>query len=334
MGSKAIRGYRWVCVDLARPRVVDEDGVLVLCRPAPAGGGADGVGCLMTGCASPECNCTEVSLDGVMLDARTEAVGFEVRKGDVALRLAAGSEMTAAPAAFALTLELSTGDLSSKDGSPPPAGLDLAWLGREMDGDLLDRLYAALLAGKGLIGTDEPRPCDEITEWARGDKMHYDYLFPGSRPDRYRVGGRLYDIGDVLCPDSSCGCATAILDVEEIIEDGVPVPIGHAIVSVPASSGASKDPARPRRLEFVPRAGFDRSLLETLYMLYRGRYPDENRLRERQERVRAAMKPLFGPRSEVPRLLSRAAPVGRNDPCPCGSGKKFKKCCGAAGTAR
>ncbi|WP_367280582.1 SEC-C metal-binding domain-containing protein [uncultured Desulfovibrio sp.] len=25
----------------------------------------------------------------------------------------------------------------------------------------------------------------------------------------------------------------------------------------------------------------------------------------------------------------RAAPrVGRNDPCPCGSGKKYKKCCG------
>jgi uncharacterized protein YecA (UPF0149 family) len=25
------------------------------------------------------------------------------------------------------------------------------------------------------------------------------------------------------------------------------------------------------------------------------------------------------------------APVSRNDPCPCGSGKKFKKCCGAGG---
>ena len=24
--------------------------------------------------------------------------------------------------------------------------------------------------------------------------------------------------------------------------------------------------------------------------------------------------------------------VGRNDPCPCGSGKKYKKCCGADGT--
>jgi uncharacterized protein YecA (UPF0149 family) len=29
--------------------------------------------------------------------------------------------------------------------------------------------------------------------------------------------------------------------------------------------------------------------------------------------------------------LRRDVPkVGRNDPCPCGSGKKFKKCCGAA----
>ena len=27
-------------------------------------------------------------------------------------------------------------------------------------------------------------------------------------------------------------------------------------------------------------------------------------------------------------LFGRATPkVGRNDPCPCGSGKKFKKCC-------
>lgn len=27
--------------------------------------------------------------------------------------------------------------------------------------------------------------------------------------------------------------------------------------------------------------------------------------------------------------VKRASPkVGRNDPCPCGSGKKYKKCCG------
>ncbi|MBN9659570.1 MAG: SEC-C domain-containing protein [Acidobacteria bacterium] len=26
----------------------------------------------------------------------------------------------------------------------------------------------------------------------------------------------------------------------------------------------------------------------------------------------------------------RSQKIGRNDPCPCGSGKKYKKCCGAA----
>ena len=36
---------------------------------------------------------------------------------------------------------------------------------------------------------------------------------------------------------------------------------------------------------------------------------------------------------EPPPTVRREAPkVGRNDPCPCGSGKKFKQCCGAAGT--
>jgi uncharacterized protein len=36
------------------------------------------------------------------------------------------------------------------------------------------------------------------------------------------------------------------------------------------------------------------------------------------------------PVQETGTTLVRAAPkIGRNDPCPCGSGKKFKKCCGA-----
>ena len=35
------------------------------------------------------------------------------------------------------------------------------------------------------------------------------------------------------------------------------------------------------------------------------------------------------PEIELPKPIKRNLPkVGRNDPCPCGSGKKFKKCCG------
>lgn len=34
------------------------------------------------------------------------------------------------------------------------------------------------------------------------------------------------------------------------------------------------------------------------------------------------------PLSNIPDFLRRTPKVGRNDPCPCGSGKKFKHCCG------
>ena len=40
--------------------------------------------------------------------------------------------------------------------------------------------------------------------------------------------------------------------------------------------------------------------------------------------------------SDLEKLLNPTPPAtaqktGRNDPCPCGSGKKYKKCCGASG---
>ena len=36
-----------------------------------------------------------------------------------------------------------------------------------------------------------------------------------------------------------------------------------------------------------------------------------------------------GEDTAAPATVKReAAKVGRNDPCPCGSGKKYKKCCG------
>ena len=43
-------------------------------------------------------------------------------------------------------------------------------------------------------------------------------------------------------------------------------------------------------------------------------------------RAKPRLSPM--PRLTLPRQPERKQKVGRNDPCPCGSGKKFKKCCG------
>ncbi len=44
------------------------------------------------------------------------------------------------------------------------------------------------------------------------------------------------------------------------------------------------------------------------------------------ERREAQQSPTSGPPVTVRRQTPK---IGRNDPCPCGSGKKYKKCCGA-----
>jgi preprotein translocase subunit SecA len=52
--------------------------------------------------------------------------------------------------------------------------------------------------------------------------------------------------------------------------------------------------------------------------------------RKRRELEQARMAGA-GDRQPVQQVVRGAAKVGRNDPCPCGSGKKYKKCCGAGG---
>jgi len=83
-------------------------------------------------------------------------------------------------------------------------------------------------------------------------------------------------------------------------------------------------------------------------MVFRIRVTDEMELEQMDEALRDQWKPSslshddasayeteadrgpVGSEQEKPEPIRRETPkVGRNDPCPCGSGKKYKKCCGS-----
>ena len=54
--------------------------------------------------------------------------------------------------------------------------------------------------------------------------------------------------------------------------------------------------------------------------------------REKKERIKAGLpgedeQPLPPPVEPIHSDKGKTE-IGRNDPCPCGSGKKYKKCCG------
>jgi len=90
-----------------------------------------------------------------------------------------------------------------------------------------------------------------------------------------------------------------------------PVPPGQ----LPLSAAAAAVASAAARAEEMPQ-----------------RLPDFARALERkQERQQKDLQYQTGPaQAEAPKPVRAGAKVGRNEPCPCGSGKKYKKCHGAS----
>ncbi len=81
----------------------------------------------------------------------------------------------------------------------------------------------------------------------------------------------------------------------------------------------------------------DRTEDETLRYLFLMRTPEEeealiHQYQQRKRREQAEMRMVGGGVMEKPQQVVRKEKIGRNDPCPCGSGKKYKKCHGAPTT--
>ncbi len=118
--------------------------------------------------------------------------------------------------------------------------------------------------------------------------------------------GHVYLAEDQYCLEPACTCDEFVAQFIDIPKGGKP--IGHAKASV-------------RRLQAPDVTG--PSLVRQLWR----ELLDQNgsrRLRDRFQRMRRVARERATPRSH-----SRDQKVGRNDQCPCGSGNKYKRCCGA-----
>ena len=54
----------------------------------------------------------------------------------------------------------------------------------------------------------------------------------------------------------------------------------------------------------------------------------KSEIRQNLERKQVVKKVITNESKETKRVTKKSTKVGRNDPCPCGSGKKYKNCCG------
>ena len=70
-------------------------------------------------------------------------------------------------------------------------------------------------------------------------------------------------------------------------------------------------------------------VINKLFRVRLAREEEVTRMEEEQRRQRNALTRQAAPPAAAPAPAKRdAGAVGRNDPCPCGSGRKYKKCCG------
>ncbi|MBA2847904.1 preprotein translocase subunit SecA [Thermosulfuriphilus ammonigenes] len=77
----------------------------------------------------------------------------------------------------------------------------------------------------------------------------------------------------------------------------------------------------------------ERIKAQTLAILFRIQVSREEEIEKIESRQRRPLRLVYSRGEEAeepkkPQPVRRAKKIGRNDPCPCGSGKKYKKCCG------
>jgi preprotein translocase subunit SecA len=96
----------------------------------------------------------------------------------------------------------------------------------------------------------------------------------------------------------------------------VPGTNGHAPLSAEEEAEAAAQAARAAE--------------EEKKRVARQQMQDFTRNVERKKDKELAGLQFGGDDSSAPKTVQAGAKVGRNDPCPCGSGKKYKKCHGAA----
>lgn len=190
----------------------------------------------------------------------------------------------------------------------------IANIAMRIDGNLLESIGRLWYRSKGwpdpeqkvLLATEI-----NIKGWQRGDMLAWDDVCTGVRQDYYVLNGRLYEAAETYCPVPDCECGEVSIHFDTLMPRGAPSP-GHVIVK---RSGAT---------EIQPnKNGRDR--LEQLWTAFQQRHP--NHL-ARFARRYLIMKSIGARIVATP--LAVSPEVGRNDSCPCGSGKKYKRCCGTS----
>jgi hypothetical protein len=287
---------------------ITDDGMLLI----PSSGG--GVACILSFCEAPDCPCRDARVSAVKLPPGT----CEVLRQDDQLAIRTAADRAGAPAVvpeqtWNLWIDVDTGTVRDPeddviDISSQP---DLVPLVEALDVSMLDKLARMWSQQKRQrIHEGSVRSDLDLRSWISGDKLAWAEVFNTVRADGYHYQGSEYFAVDYYCvmPDCDCDDVDLAIAGEELAGE----------VKVMLGSG---------EIELVPAPG-GAEMLPILWNRFLKRHHGIGILRQRRAAMKRFAREYITPVSEQRHEVSRDAKVGRNQPCPCGSGKKYKRCCG------
>jgi hypothetical protein len=264
-------------------------------------------------CTTPRCpchtlcvHCGSLSPDGIAPPGPLRFFWIDVRKRAV--------EMTRELKADAETLHLS---------KIVSTGLtDVAW------DELHDWFWSAKIE---VIQTADIAKID-ITDLPHADDGHmvpFVEVFPLGLSLNFQFENASWAADEQYCVQPGCGCTQAALSFLQL-KDAT----GKKTTSLRDAPTLRYDYRSQASQELMPaRAGMPAT--GTLLAALKAAYPSLGRQLELHHRIMRSLyaRHYLGGRSTQQPRLNAPVPatsrkVDRNGPCPCGSGKKFKKCCG------
>ena len=297
------------------PRQLGEEGLLVFWRDGVEPGQREGLACILSMCPHAECACQLVYIDGFIIDGNATTVFWDQDGVHLEQPAGAASGRTSLDEKMIAIVDPDSDETQAHPNMPDVTDpVLLQWLASEMDSELLDVLHRFRARAKG-YRSEGPRTDIDVDELEKYHLAAVDDLLEGTRSDEYIVGDRRYWACTYLCPIPGCDCREArivFFDEEEESGDAV----GSVLLDI---SGVGDFKVEKIAAECAPE-----HLLKNLWTLFARRHDAGSFLRQREAQLKAIGETIWRPVAKP----VRAVPMpGRNAPCPCGSGRKFKKCC-------
>jgi tetratricopeptide (TPR) repeat protein len=216
------------------------------------------------------------------------------------------------------------------------------WSQEDVDGIMhfLDRIETLLQAVERREGADPKERLDTVAERQGFDLVFWLFQLPMDLAGEGYVdqavevahrfafvdpGNMLGDLGQILASHGRCGEALAQVEqnLSRFSEDlWVIIKAGdvHDQCGQPEKAIELYEEALEKAEDRYDKEGVYERLIPLYEIL--GKDEEAERIKRMEEQDRETALPL-PPSSASPRKEK----IGRNDPCPCGSGRKYKKCC-------